>query len=130
MTAAKVSQASATRLPPTLRTAQAAIHLPEVQAMLRRLSEYQLGIFMPHQHDARTGEFEPLPDDVVQVEAGCKVSFQRMEQIARQTDRYLPVAWRWQAGASTPASACEMDLGDGLDGAERPVKHKMLPVDD
>ena len=129
MTAANVSQASATRLPPALRTAQAAIHLPEVQAMLRRLSEYQLGIFMPHRHDARTGEFQPLPDDVMQVEAGCKVSFQRMEQIAHQTDRYLPVAWRWQAGASTPASACETDLGDGLGGAERPVKHKM-PVDD
>ena len=129
MTAAKVSQASATRLPPTLRTAQAAIHLPEVQAMLRRLSEYELGIFMPHQHDERTGEFQPLPDDVMQVESGCKVSFQRMEEFAHQADRYLSVAWRWQGGASTPASACEMDLDDGLGGAERPVKHKM-PVGD
>ena len=26
-------------------------------------------------------------------------------------------------------NACEMDLDDGLGGAERPVKHKM-PVDD
>ena len=57
MTAANVSQASAYGMPPGLRKAQAAIHLPEVQAMLRRLSEYELGIFMPHQHDERTGEF-------------------------------------------------------------------------
>ena len=129
MTAANVSQASATRLPPALRTAQAAIHLPEVQAMLRRLSEYQLGIFMPHQHDARTGEFQPLPDEVMQVESGGKVSFQRMEKFAGHADRHLAVAWRWHAGAPTPASACEMDLDDGPGGAERPVKHKMPGCD-
>ena len=43
-------------LPPTLRTAQAAIQWPKVQDMLRRLSAYRLGIFMPHQHDEVTGE--------------------------------------------------------------------------
>jgi hypothetical protein len=61
MTIANVSQGSARGLPPALRTAQAAIHLPEVQEMLRRLSEYKLGIFMPHMHDRQTGEFQPLP---------------------------------------------------------------------
>ena len=47
MTIANVSQASACGLPQALRIAQEAIHLPEVQEMLRRQSEYKLGIFMP-----------------------------------------------------------------------------------
>ena len=61
MTAATISQASAIDLPDALRRAQEAIHFPEVQEMLRRLSEYQLGIFMPHMHDEKTGEFKVLP---------------------------------------------------------------------
>ena len=130
MTAANVSQAIGSELPPALRKAQAAIHRPEVQAMLRRLSDYGLGIFMPHQHDQRTGEFEPLDDDHMQVESGCKVSFQRKERIASRSDRFLPVAWRWQAGASTPASVCEMAMEEGPDGAEVPVQHKMPEDDD
>ena len=124
MTAANVSQASAYGMPPALRRAQAAIHLPEVQAMLQRLSEYDLGIYMPHQHDDRTGAFQPLPDDVMQVESGCKVSFQSIEMIANQTDRYLAVAWRWRAGAPAPSSACEMVLGEGPAGTARAIKHK------
>lgn len=52
MTAENASRASATRLPSALRTAQAAIHLPEVQAMFSRLSEFDLGILIPRRHDA------------------------------------------------------------------------------
>ena len=129
MTEANVSRASAYEMPPALRRAQAAIHLPEVQAMLRRLSEYDLGIFMPHQHEEKTGDFQPLHDDLMQVESGCKVSFQRKEQIESQADRYLAVAWRWQAGAIAPASACEMVREDGPGGADQRVKHKMLDQD-
>jgi hypothetical protein len=98
---------------------------PEVQAMLRRLSEFDLGIFMPHQHDEQTGDFLPLADQMIQVESGCKVSFQHADPIVNQTDRFLPVAWIWRAGALTPASACEMDLSDRQDGADCLVKHKM-----
>jgi hypothetical protein len=47
MTIATVSQEATRGLPQALRTAQEAIQLPEVQAMLRRLSEYNLGICMP-----------------------------------------------------------------------------------
>ena len=129
MTTANLSQASTPGMPPALRRAQAAIHLPEVQAMLQRLSEFDLGIFMPHRHDELTGDFQPLPDDTMQVESGCKVSFQNTQEIMNQADRFLPVAWRWRAGASTPASACEMVVEEEHDDAQRPVKHKM-PVDD
>ena len=129
MTTANLSRASMLGMPPALRRAQAAIHLPEVQAMLQRLSEFDLGIFMPHRHDELTGDFQPLPDDAMQVESGCKVSFQSTQEIMNQADRFLPVAWRWRAGVSTPASACEMVVEERPHDAQRPVKHKM-PVDD
>jgi len=92
--------------------------------MLRRLSEYKLGIFMPHMHDEQTGEFQPLPDACTQVESGLEVSFQPTADIAHQTDRFLPVGWVWRAGASMPAAACEM-IRDGQSDSERPAKHKM-----
>lgn len=125
MTTANVLQGSVRGLPQALKTAQEAIHLPEVQEMLRRLSEYQLGIFMPHKHDEHTGDFQPLPDGVTQVESGLKVSFLPTEEMATQTNRFLPVGWSWRSGAPMPVAACEMD-GDEKPGAtELYVKHKM-----
>ena len=125
MMTANVSQVSARGLPQALKTAQAAIHLPEVQEMLRRLSEYKLGIFMPHMHDEQTGEFELLPDEVMQVEAGLAMSFQPTKEIANQGDRFLPVGWLWRAGASAPSAVCEMVSEVSPGETERSVKHKM-----
>ena len=125
MTAATISQASAIDLPHALRRAQEAMHFPEVQEMLRRLSEYQLGIFMPHMHDEKTGEFKVLPEDVMQVESGLEVTFQRTEEIANQAGCFLPVGWVWRAGAATPTSVCEMVWDDGQGDTRREVKHKM-----
>lgn len=125
MTAANVSRPGGARLPEELRTAQEAIHLPEVQEMLRRLSEYRLGIFMPHMHDEETGEFRPLADEVIQVESGLAVAFRPTAEIASQPDRFLPVGWLWRGGAATPATACEMVWNDGPVDAVRLAKHKM-----
>ncbi len=127
MTVANVSSTRTSGLPPTLGAAQAAMQLPEVQDMLRRLSAFDLGIFMPHQHDEATGEFLPLHGDLIQIESGLAVSFQRQDEIANRTASFLPVGWFWRAGASTVASACEMADTGGPDGeAERTVKHKMI----
>lgn len=129
MTTAGVSRAGTYGLPPALKTAQAAMDLPEVQDMLRRLSAFELGIFMPHQHDDSAGAFQPLPDDVMQVESGRTVSFERLEQIAQRTESFLPVGWRWRAGGVTVASACEMAAQAGPEDEDQSVKHKM-PDDD
>ena len=126
MTIANVSQGSVSGLPQALRAAQEAIHLPEVQEMLRRLSEYKLGIFMPHMHDEQTGAFQPLPDEVMQVESGLEVSFQAAEEIANQSDRFLPVGWFWRAGASTPSAVCEMVWDERPGDTECYDKHKMI----
>ncbi len=125
MSIANVTPASAAGLLPALRTAQDAIHLPEVQAMLQRLADYQLGIFMPHMHDEQTGEFQPLADDVMQVESGLAVSFKPTAETLNQGDRFLPVGWVWRAGASAPVAACEMVWDEGQDGAVRQGKHTM-----
>lgn len=125
MTTAIVSQGNIRGLPKALRKAQEAMHLPEVQEMLRKLSEYKLGIYMPHMHNEHTGEFQPLSDEVMQVESGLEVSFQPTEEIANQTDRFIPVGWFWRAGASTSSAVCEMVQADRLDGIQYSGKHKM-----
>ena len=108
-----------------LATAQAAMHLPEVQEMLRKLSAYNLGVFMPHQHDEVTGEFQILPSSVVQVESDLEVSFRSADEVARQTGRFLPVGWFWRSGAVTPVAVCEMVEEDGLAENTTSIKHKM-----
>jgi hypothetical protein len=127
MTIATIPLASAIDLPHALRRAQEAIHFPEVQEMLRRLSEFKLGIFMPHMHDEKKGEFKVLPDEIMQVESGLEVTFKQAEEIANHPDRFLPVGWVWRAGAASPASACEMVWDDEQGAAKREVKHKMPP---
>lgn len=126
MTIVNASPGNARCLPQALKIAQEAIHLPEVQATLRRLSEYNLGIFMSHMHDEQTGEFQLLPDEVVQVESGLEVFFQPTEEIANQTDRFLPVGWFWRAGASTPTAVCEMVGEERAGETERYVKQDAL----
>ena len=124
MTITNVSRGNARALPLPLRTAQAAIRLPEVQEMLRKLSEYQLGVFMPHMHDEVTGAFQPLPDEITQVEAGLQVSFQSTQAIENEPDRFLPVGWVWRAGATT-VMACEMIRDQRPGEAPHYDKHKM-----
>lgn len=120
-----VPQINARGLPSTLQIAQAAIHIPEVQEMLRKLSEYKLGIFMPHMHEQTTGDFSALPDEFIQVESGSEVTFQSRQEIASQASRFLPVGWIWHAGASQPVAACEMVEHESLDDDDRRIQHKM-----
>ena len=119
-----VSETAARGLPPRLRAAQAAIHLPEVQDMLRRLSEYDLVICMPHIHDDLTGNFAPLPTGVMQVESGLKVSFQPVGDVVSRAESFMPVGWTWRNGESVPVAACEM-VSAAKTGGPDDVKHKM-----
>lgn len=122
-----VSKRSMNGLPQSLKTAQEAIHLPEVQQMLRRLSKHKLGIFMPHMHGLSTGKFEPLSADTIQVESGLEVSFRSLNEIANQADRFLPVGWCWREGDASPVAVCEMDEDeeDEKSDTKRVIKHKM-----
>lgn len=125
MTIIQTPQDDTATLPPGLQTAHEAIRRPEVQDMIRRLAEYNLGVFMPHMHDQQTGEFRTLPDELTQVEAGLETSFHPAAELGRDTERFLAVGWVWRAGAVTASAVCEMATAGGGYGADRTVKHKM-----
>lgn len=126
MIVANVSQTNNYDLPQALKTAQEAMQLPEVQEILEKLSQYKLGIFMPHMHDEQTGQFQPLDDNLMQVESGLQVSFLAVGEIASKTHQFLPVGWVWRAGALTTSAACEMVWEEKIDNTGRSGKHKML----
>jgi hypothetical protein len=90
------------KLPEQLAIAQHAVHLPEVQELMRKLSAYHLGVYMPHMHDEKTGAFQLLPEGVMQVEDNLRVSFQSEDPPGRS---YVPVAWFWHDGP-TPGAKC------------------------
>ena len=106
MTPTNMVASRSVRMPAELQIAQNAIDLPEVQEMLRKLSKYNLGIYMPHMHDDDTGEFRPLPTGFTQVEDALKVSFEPADQVADTVDRsYVPIGWFWVDGAH-PMAVC------------------------
>lgn len=125
MLVANVSQTSTQGLPPALISAQEALNLPEVQAMLKRLSEFQLGIFMPHIHNEQTGAFQLLGDNAVQVESALEVSFKTAKEIASQKNSFLPVGWFWRADQSASVAVCEMVSNKSAINGERHADHKM-----
>ena len=124
MTTSHLSEAAVRSLPPCIRAAQAAIHFPEVQDMLRKLSEYDLGICMPHMHDELTGDFASLPPGFLQVESALTVSFQAAADLSKSPEPVMPVAWAWRGGESVPVSACVM-VSAAETGGPDDVKHKM-----
>src|SRR5579871_4345039 len=92
-------------LPEELKLAQESINLPEVQEMLRKLADYNLGIYMPHMHNEGTGAFQPLTSGITQVEDGLKVSFKPEGECVDSAERsYLPVGWYWKAGTAALCS--------------------------
>ena len=91
------------KVPEQLAIAQHAIQLPEVQEMIRKLSSYNLGVYMPHMHDKKTGAFQLLPEGMTQVEDNLRVSFQSVDL---PESSYAPVAWIWRDGP-TPGAVCK-----------------------
>ena len=75
-----------------IENAQLAVETPQVQAMIRELSKYGLGVFVPHMH--REGAaFAPLPKGLVQLERDLKVSFVEADDPAILES--IPVGWEW-----------------------------------
>jgi hypothetical protein len=98
---------SRTQLPQELSRAQSAINLPEVQEMLQKLSAFNLGIFMPHRHEDETGAFEVLPQGIIQLEDGLRVSFVEEHTIA-DPESYVPVGWVWNENGAVSSAMCVM----------------------
>jgi hypothetical protein len=83
--------------------AHTAIATSEVQEMLKKLSEYGLGVFMPHIHDPQTGEYAPLPKGIVSVEKHLQVSFHPAS--SEEVSNSRAVGWVWDETTKT-AMAC------------------------
>ena len=81
------------------------INLPEVQEIMCKLSAYNLGIYMPHMHDEKTGAFQVLPAGMTQVEDNLRVSFQPVDHPDEPGRAFVPVAWFWRDGP-TPGIKC------------------------
>jgi hypothetical protein len=98
-------------LPDSLQNSQEAIDLPEVEEMVKALSAYGLGVFMPHMHDDETGGFQVLPAGVTSVEEDLQVSFRPSADLPDEgTRRYVPVGWVWDSERGvTPAMACAVE---------------------
>ena len=125
MLVANFSQTSTRYLPPALISAQEALNLPKVQAMLKRLSKFQLGIFMPHTHDETIGAFQMRGNDVVQVQSGLQVSSKAAKEIATQRDSCVPAGWFWRGDPSAPVAVCEMVSNESAIDREREADPKM-----
>lgn len=84
---------------PLVEKAHEAISLPEVQELLRKLSSYGLGVFMPHMHDPETGDYVALSLGMVSVEKDLQVSFH--DASAPEVAQSRPVGWVWNSGTQT-----------------------------
>jgi hypothetical protein len=85
-----------------------AVATDEVQALIRELGKYGLGVFMPHIHTS--DGFAPMPSDTVQLEAELKVTF------VRKNDPRLvgaaPVGWVWDESQARVAAICMCTGGE------------------
>ncbi len=89
-------------MPSMVAQAKNAVSKPEVQAMIRELEKYGLGVFLPHTHTP--DGFAPLPNDTVQLEGNLKVSFVKKDDPALVGAS--PVAWVWDSAEARVAAAC------------------------
>lgn len=82
----------------SIEDAIAAIQDPDVQDMIKRLSDYGLAVTVPHMH-GENGGLLPLPSGTVSVEQNLRVSFTDEDVLDR--DGIVPVMWRWNEKTST-----------------------------
>jgi hypothetical protein len=89
---------------PEIRGAVQSVNLPEVQEIMKRLSDFGLGIMVPHAH-ADDNSFIPLDKDMVQVEDDHQVSFRHKDAVTKD---FTPVGWRWDSETQVVAlcTAC------------------------
>jgi hypothetical protein len=90
-------------LPESMQIAINAIETDEVQQIIKTLSEYNLGVTMPHMHRVE-GEFSELPVGVIALER--QSDFVNESEI--DCENTLPVTWRWKNGKVVVAGSCHI----------------------
>ena len=87
---------------PDILNAISSVDLPEVQEMMERLSQFGLGIMVPHCH-TDVLDFAPLPNGMVQIENNLQISFKNRNDIGKHV---IPVGWRWNGESSEAIMRC------------------------
>lgn len=113
-------------LPEPFQVAQKAIDLPEVQEMMAKLAKYNLGVFMPHQHNAESGAFEVLEEGKMQMENDLQISFMTKDEAAKINS--LPVGWVWKndgvQGSAECTFGCHWEISPTTGAAVHIKNHK------
>lgn len=103
-----IAQAVSTEsIHPDIKQGLDAINLPEVQELVRRLSDYGLAVALPHTHGDK-GNFLPLPKDQVAYESNLLMSFLRNDNPVLEFA--IPVMWRWNDGTKVVAQCALCDF--------------------
>ena len=89
-------------LPDFISSAQEAIQTIEIQEIIKKISSFGLGVFIPHMHPEERG-FAELPAGMVSLEKNLNVTFVNQEEI---TGESIAVGWRWDEELQT-VSACK-----------------------
>ena len=92
------------RIAPEIGNAFDAINTKEVQDIVKQLAKFNLGVCVPHMHSP-SYDFAALPEDVVQVEEDCKVSWVPRGALESSLGA-IPVAWRWHDDGIHAAAKC------------------------
>lgn len=98
---------------PEVQRARDAMNLPEVQEILGRLADFNLGIYMPHMHLPDLN-FAPLPPGCVQIEQGLRVRWASREEAAALPNA-IQVAWRWTDNGVTSSADCTATCSENPD---------------
>ena len=88
-----------------VRRAADALNRPEVQDLVKKLSDYGLAVAVPHMH-GENGKLVPLPMDRVAYEDDLRVTFpHRNDSILEAAE---PVMWGWDQTTQTvtPLAHC------------------------
>lgn len=92
---------------PEIRRTLEAVESPEVQGLIKQLSQYGLAVALPHSHGEH-GNFLPLPDNQVVFESGLEVSFLNKDNPV--VESAIPVMWRWNDEVEVVSSCALCDF--------------------
>lgn len=114
-----VDSRAATRkaMDPEVEAAIAAVELPEVQEIIRRLSRHHLAVCVPHMHLPEQ-DFAVLPRGMLQIEMRCAVTWSARADVD-DPGRMVPVAWRWEGDGVAASATCWSYCAKTLDGHDR-----------
>jgi hypothetical protein len=92
----------------TVEKAAQAVGTSDVQEMIKKLSEFGLGVYALHEHSDKE-EFLSLAPNRVSIESDLKVSFCNRDDL--KSNQATPVGWAWIDGGVKVVAGCRKSKG-------------------